>query len=63
MNSIFRLTMIMLSFFYLIYTSISKAIALDLTAAKDSVGAIFASKFCEAKKGLFLRFLKRVCTK
>ena len=38
------------SFLLISYSPILHAIELDLTAAKDSVGKRFATKFCEAKE-------------
>ncbi len=50
MKQTFIIVCALLSFISLLYTPISQAIELDLTAAQDAVGKRFASKFCEAKE-------------
>tara|TARA_Y100001968_G_scaffold2788_1_gene2336 strand:+ start:1166 stop:1582 length:417 start_codon:yes stop_codon:yes gene_type:complete len=50
-NKLFSLArIIVLIFIFFLNTPILEAIELDLTAAQNSVGKRFASKFCEAKE-------------
>tara|TARA_B100001029_G_C15048605_1_gene448996 strand:- start:1163 stop:1558 length:396 start_codon:yes stop_codon:yes gene_type:complete len=46
----FVFLIIFIPFTFLIFIPTSQAAELNLTAAQDSVGKRFASKFCEAKK-------------
>ena len=50
MKDIFITLIILLSFTFFPYISTLEAMELDLTAAQNSVGKRFASKFCEAKE-------------
>ena len=54
MNNVLRQSFIffifVISFLSFVHLPISQAAELNLTAAQDSVGRRFASKFCEAKK-------------
>ena len=49
MKKNFNIFIILASLIFLINTTVSQAMELDLTSAQDAVGRRFASKFCEAK--------------
>ena len=46
-----KISIVIISFIFLLYSPITQSMELDLTAAEDSVGKRFANKFCEAKEG------------
>tara|TARA_Y100001968_G_C19052908_1_gene570018 strand:- start:171 stop:566 length:396 start_codon:yes stop_codon:yes gene_type:complete len=50
MKELLCIIIIYLSFIFILFTPILEAIDMDLSAAQNSVGERFATKFCEAKK-------------
>jgi len=49
-KNLFTIILLILSFITFLHSPILEATELDLTAAQNSVGKRFASKFCEAKE-------------
>ena len=50
-NSLINSISLLLFILFFFLTPIAQSMELDLTAAQDTVGKRFASKFCEAKRG------------